>query len=37
MLTHYEGAKGFLIEGSDHGISEFAQYLDQVLEFCDAQ
>lgn len=34
MTTHYAGARQFVIEGSDHGISEFAQYVDQVLAFC---
>jgi uncharacterized protein len=36
MLAHYRGARTMLIEGSDHAISEFAQYLDDVLAFCDA-
>lgn len=35
MLAHYPGARTTLIEGSDHAISEFAQYLDEVLAFCD--
>ena len=34
MVAHYAGAKQHVIEGSDHGISEFGQYVDQVLEFC---
>ncbi|HEX7642252.1 MAG TPA: YqiA/YcfP family alpha/beta fold hydrolase [Burkholderiaceae bacterium] len=34
MTAHYAGARQFIIEGSDHGISEFAQYVDQVLAFC---
>lgn len=34
MTAHYAGAPHHIIEGSDHGISEFAQYVDQVLEFC---
>ncbi|EDZ98906.1 protein of unknown function UPF0227 [Burkholderia sp. H160] len=37
MLAHYPGARTTLIEGSDHAISEFAQYLDEVLAFCDAE
>jgi uncharacterized protein len=37
MLAHYPGARTTLIEGSDHAISEFAQYLDDVLAFCDAE
>jgi predicted esterase YcpF (UPF0227 family) len=36
MLAHYPGARTTLIEGSDHAISEFTQYLDGVLAFCDA-
>ncbi|MFX1673313.1 alpha/beta fold hydrolase [Paraburkholderia sp. A2WS-5] len=36
MLAHYPGAKTRLIEGSDHGISEFADYVDDVIQFCDA-
>jgi uncharacterized protein len=36
MLAHYPGARTRVIEGSDHGISEFADYLDDVLAFCDA-
>lgn len=34
MLAHYPGAQLTLIEGSDHGISEFAAYLAPVLAFC---
>lgn len=34
MVAHYPGANQFIIEGSDHGISEFAQYLDRVLAYC---
>jgi predicted esterase YcpF (UPF0227 family) len=37
MLAHYPGARTTLIEGSDHAISEFAKYVDQVLAFCDAE
>ncbi|MBN3821021.1 esterase [Paraburkholderia sp. Se-20369] len=37
MLAHYPGAKTRVIEGSDHGISEFADYVDDVLAFCDAK
>jgi predicted esterase YcpF (UPF0227 family) len=33
MVAHYPGAEQFVIEGSDHGISEFAQYVDKVLAF----
>jgi predicted esterase YcpF (UPF0227 family) len=33
MLAHYQGAQ-HVIEGSDHAISEFPQYVDEVLAFC---
>jgi predicted esterase YcpF (UPF0227 family) len=34
MVSHYAGARQTIIEGSDHGISEFADYVDDVLAFC---
>ncbi len=34
MLAHYTGARQHLIDGSDHAISEFAEYADDVLAFC---
>lgn len=34
MVAHYPGARHCVIEGSDHGISEFGDYLDRVLSFC---
>ena len=34
MLAHYAGARQTIIDGSDHGISEFADYLAPVLQFC---
>lgn len=33
MVEHYPGAKHLIIEGSDHGITEYPQYLDQVIGF----
>ncbi len=36
MLAHYPGVQTKLIEGSDHAISEFPDYVDDVLAFCDA-
>jgi uncharacterized protein len=33
MVAHYPGARQLVIEGSDHGLSDFAQYLDRVLGF----
>ena len=34
MVAHYPGAHHCIIEGSDHGISDFENYLDRVLAFC---
>ena len=34
MVAHYPCARQHVIEGSDHGISEFRQYVDEVLAFC---
>lgn len=34
MTAHYPGARQHIIEGSDHGISEFDRYVDEVLAFC---
>jgi hypothetical protein len=34
MVAHYAGARQQVIEGSDHAISEFADYVDDVLAFC---
>ncbi|MFT5588405.1 MAG: putative esterase YcpF (UPF0227 family) [Bradyrhizobium sp.] len=36
MVAHYPGAVQHVIEGSDHGISEFPDYVDAVLAFCDS-
>ena len=33
MVEHYPGAKHLIIEGSDHGITEYPQYLDEVVGF----
>jgi predicted esterase YcpF (UPF0227 family) len=30
----YRGCRQIVIEGGDHGLSDFASYLDRVLEFC---
>lgn len=37
MATHFVGARQTIIEGSDHGISDFATYVDAVLGFCGAE
>jgi predicted esterase YcpF (UPF0227 family) len=34
MVAHYAGAHQHVIEGSDHAVSEFEQYVDDVLQFC---
>ena len=36
MQAHYPLARQRIIDGSDHGISDFADYLNEVLAFCDA-
>jgi predicted esterase YcpF (UPF0227 family) len=33
-VDRYRGAQQCVIEGGDHGLSDFAQHLDAVLEFC---
>jgi predicted esterase YcpF (UPF0227 family) len=34
MVAHYPGAQQRVINGSDHGLSDFDQYIDEVLAFC---
>lgn len=34
MVAHYPQAKQLVIQGGDHGISAFAEYVDIVLAFC---
>jgi len=34
MVAHYPGARQTVIQGSDHGIAEFADHADAVLRFC---
>jgi uncharacterized protein len=34
MTAHYPSARQHVIQGSDHGLSDFASYLDEVLAFC---
>ena len=34
MVAKYYGARQIVIEGSDHELSDFAQYVDEVLSFC---
>lgn len=37
MLAHYPGVQTRLLDGSDHGLSDFADYIDTVLAFCEAK
>lgn len=37
MARHYAGARQLVIQGSDHGISDFHDHVDQVLEFSGAR
>lgn len=34
MVAKYAGCRQRVIEGSDHELSDFAQYADEVLAFC---
>lgn len=34
MVEKYAGCRQRVIEGSDHALSDFANYLDEVLAFC---
>ena len=33
-VERYRGCRQIVIEGSDHGLSDFADYVDTVLAFC---
>jgi predicted esterase YcpF (UPF0227 family) len=37
MVAHYPQARQIVIQGSDHSISEFSDYVEPVLAFCDAR
>jgi predicted esterase YcpF (UPF0227 family) len=37
MVAHYAGARQHVIEGGDHAVSNFEQYVDEVLDFCRAE
>jgi predicted esterase YcpF (UPF0227 family) len=37
MVARYAGAQQHVIDGSDHAITEFPQYVDEVLDFCLAE
>lgn len=34
MVAHFPQVRQQVIDGSDHGLSDFADYADQVLAFC---
>lgn len=34
MVAHYPGAHQHVIDGSDHAVSEFEDYVHQILGFC---
>ncbi len=36
MSARYAGAHQHVIDGSDHGLSDFDEYLHEVVAFCDA-
>ncbi len=35
MVAKYADCRQRVIEGSDHALSDFERYLDEVLDFCD--
>jgi hypothetical protein len=35
MIAKYAGCRQRVIEGSDHALSDFDRYVDEVLDFCD--
>lgn len=36
-VARYGGCRQIVIEGGDHGLSDFATYLDSVIGFCDEE
>jgi predicted esterase YcpF (UPF0227 family) len=34
MTRKYAGARQRVVEGSNHELSDFARYMDEVLDFC---
>ncbi|MBS7404736.1 MAG: esterase [Oxalobacter sp.] len=34
MQSHYHGAHQVIVDGGDHGLSDFGLYLEKVLSFC---
>lgn len=35
MVAKYAGCRQRVIEGSDHALSDFDRYVDEILDFCD--
>lgn len=35
MVAKYAGCRQRVIQGSDHALSDFDRYLDEILDFCD--
>jgi uncharacterized protein len=35
MTAKYAGCRQRVIQGSDHALSDFDRYLDEILDFCD--
>lgn len=35
-VERYRGCRQIVIEGGDHGLSDFGNYLDRAVAFCDA-
>jgi uncharacterized protein len=35
MTAKYAGCRHRVIQGSDHALSDFDRYLDEILDFCD--
>jgi hypothetical protein len=34
MTAHYPGSRQIVMQGGDHSLTGFEQYLDQILSFC---
>ncbi|HEV7820948.1 MAG TPA: YqiA/YcfP family alpha/beta fold hydrolase [Burkholderiales bacterium] len=36
-VARYRGGRQLIVEGGDHGFTDFAQYADAALDFCDGR
>jgi predicted esterase YcpF (UPF0227 family) len=34
MVAHFPGGRQRVVDGSDHGLSDFDRYMNEVLDFC---